>query len=657
MRTWKINCQWIAIVSAIGLITACGGGGGGDSSGGAPQTSVSGVASAGAPISAASITVLSSNGQYYSPSAATGTDGSFSFQLPTASYPTPFVVQVKKTAGQSIGTYYSFVSGSDATGLVITPLSNAVVALAANSNLDQIFDSKTIPATLSNASINTALQQVAKALSNQLTNLAITNQDLLLKNSSYVANGSGQDSILDAVSLSSASAATGSVLVSSKLSGTSVQIDNGATTASINSIPFSSNSASLMSQITSKVEIVNTCIKNAINTSSSTTDCIDATYLHEGENATQLVTSLRTRAGEITYVGKPSVIWCLMDDAGLTLESSSSSLAGKSGKCYSSFEVTATNGSGVLGNYYKFTINGSGTNISDLKAFGNQLNATLKISPRITVKSRVDGFTNNTGVTSGYGFKIGTALQQTGGNPAILSTSNLSAKVEILNSAGGNISTFYMQCQQGTSCINTELSICIGGSSTCADGVTTSTDNVLSVNSTLANTIMTAMHNGYVSAKVTAFNKVLSDNSKTTNFVKTIPIMGLPLPQSDAEALAYPTLAASSVTALAGWSGSSSLPISFDRGSSKLSLKNIDFQVQPSAGVNSNSKPIGNSTTSVTLTGITHNTQEIIPITPGCATYAQSSGAANWRALYISALTNNIPVDVKVFGSCFSGDY
>ena len=655
MRTCKINCQRIAIITAIGLITACGGGGGGDSSGGAPQTSVSGVASAGAPIADASITVLSSNGQYYSPSSTTGTDGSFSFQLPTASYPTPFLVQVNKATGQSIGTYYSFVSGSDATGLVITPLSNAVVALAANSNLDQIFDSKTIPATLSNTRINTALQQVSKALSNQLTNLAITNQDLLLKNPSYVANGLGQDSILDSISVSSASAVTGSVLLSSKLSGTSVQIDNGSTTASINTIPFSSNSSSLLQQITSKIEVANTCIKNAINTGSSTTDCIDATYLHEGENATQGVTNLRTRAGAITYVGKPSVIWCLMDDAGLTLESTSSSLASKSGKCYSSFEVTATNGSGVLGNYYKFTVNGGGTTISDLKAYGNQLNATLQISPRITVKSRVDGFTNNTGVTSGYGFQIGTALQQTGGNPTILPTSNLSAKVEILNSTGGNISTFYMQCQQDTSCINTELSICVNASSTCADGVTTTTDNVLSVNSALSSSIMTAMQSGFVSAKVTAYNKVLSDNSKTANFVKTIPIVGLPLPQSDAEALTYPTL--TDPAALRDWAGGGSLSISLDRGSSKLALKDIEFQVQPSAGGNSISKPIGNSTTSVTFTGITHNTQEIIPITPGCSTHAQSSGAANWRALYISALTSNIPVDVKIFGSCFSGDY
>jgi len=642
------------------ILVACGGGGGGGGSSPSSGTgsTVSGVASSGSPISGASITVLSSNGQYFSPAITTGPDGSFQFPLNLSSYPAPLLIQVSQTSGQSIGTYYSYVSGTDLSGLVITPLSNAVVGLAANSNLDQIFASGSIPASLNTTSIASALQLVAKATANQLTGLGVSDPALLLKNTNYVANGAGQDAILDAVSINSANTGTGSVVISSKLTGKSVQVDAGVVTNSISSIPFSSNSASLLTQINAGISTVNTCIKNAVNNNSSTSSCIDSNFLHSGDTASTVITNLRSDIGNISSIGSPSIRWCTVDTAGLTLDSSASSLAGQTGVCNATFPITASNGAGVGSYYYRFTLNADGTTVSTIKAYGNQLKDDLGVNPLIYVKTRVDGFTTNVGTTSGYSFNIGTALQKTNGNPVVLSTSNLSAKVEVLDSSGNNLSTLYMQCQQGSSCINSELTICKSASSTCASGVDTTADSVLSVNSGLSTSIIQALQTGFVSARVTAYNKILSDNTKSVNFVKTIPIMGVPISQSIADSLTYPALTAPSQSALAAWAGGSSLTVNFSRGDQKINLFNIHFGAQPSAGVADRSVAIGSGALTAAFTGISsQNGSTIIPLTAGCSSIATSTGAANWRAVYFSGSFNNVDVNLKTFGSCFSGDY
>jgi len=644
------------IITAL-LVVACGGGGGGGG-GGSNGSTVSGIASSGSPISGASIKVLSSNGQYYSPSITTGADGSFQFLLNLSSYPAPLLVQVSQTTGQSIGTYYSFVSGADLSGLVITPLSNAVVGLAANSNLDQIFTSGSIPAALNTTSIASALQLVAKATANQLTGLGVSDPTLLLKNTSYVANGSGQDAILDAVSISSANTGNGSVIISSKLTGVSVQVDNGLTSASIVSIPFSSNSANLLTQINAGISSINNCIKNAVNTSSSTSSCIDPSFLHSGDTASTVITNLRSDIGSISSIGSPSIRWCTVDTPGLTLDSSAASLGNKTGICNATFPVTASNGAGLANYFYKFTLNSIGNGIADIKAYGNQLQDSLEVNPLIYVKTRVDGFITNIGTTSGYAFNIGTALQKTGGNPTVLSTSNLSAKVEVLDSSGNNLSTVYMQCQQGSSCINSELTLCKSTSSTCASGVDTTVDSVLSVNSSLSTSIIQALQTGFVSARVTAYNKILSDNTKSTNFVKTIPIVGVPISQSIADSLTYPALTIASQSALAAWSGASSLTVNFSRGDQKINLYNIHFGAQPSAGVADRSVAIGSGALMATFTGIaSQNGSTIIPLTTSCNSIATSTGAANWRAVFFDGSFNNVDVNLKTFGSCFSGDY
>ena len=663
-------------LAASAALIACGGGGGSSSSSnpnsnGDTGNNASGVASAGAPISGAKITILSSNGKYFSPSATTGDDGSFKFAFDASAYPAPLIVQVSKGSGQSIGTYYSFVSGSDLGGMVITPISTAIVGLAANANLDQIFASGTIPAGLTATSVNSALQQVAKAASNQLTALGVTDPNLLMKNANYVANGAGQDAILDAVSISSTNTGNGSVLLGSKLTGVTVQIDNGQDKGGITSIPFSSNSASLLSQLNTKINQVNLCFKNSVNTGSSLTSCVTSDYLHSGETIDNMASNTRSDIGIITVMGNSSIRWCTLDTAGLTLESPAASLAGKTGICNASFEVTADNGKGVGSFYYKFTLNGNGTSVSDLKGYGNQLKDSLEVNPLIWVKTRVDGFKGNTGVTSGYSFDIGTALQQTTGNPQWQATSNISAKIEILDASNQNISTLYMECQQSNSmggdpllakkaCVNSRLTLCKPGSATCANGVDTVADSVLSVNSTLSTKIIQALQTGFVSARVTAYNSLLSDPGKAVTInQKTIPIIGFPIAQNIADGLAYPTLSTASQTAMAAWAGASSLAVNFSRGDSKINLYSVNFGSQPSAAVVNSQVAINQNTTSATFSGIaSKNGTTIIPLEAGCSARSQSSKSiADWRGITFSGSFNNTDVFVKTFGSCYDGSY
>jgi hypothetical protein len=320
---------------------------------------------------------------------------------------------------------------------------------------------------------------------------------------------------------------------------------------------------------------VNLCFKNAINTNSSSASCMDVNFYDAGSNASTFISNIRSYIGTITSIGNASISWCTLDTPGLTLDSPASNLSGQTGICHSTFEVTTPAIKFKASNQYKFKLASasSGVSVLDVKMYGNQLRDSLEIKPRIWVKSRVDSFpNNNTGITSGYAFDIGTALQQTSGNPLVLATSNLSAKVEILDSSGSNISTLYMQCVQGANCIDGNLTICKSASPTCAQSLDTTANMVLSVNSSLSQSIIQAKRLGFVSAKITAYNKILSDTTKSINYTKTIPIEGIPIAQNIADSLTYPALTTASQTALAAWSGASTLSLNFNRGSKNINL-------------------------------------------------------------------------------------
>ena len=645
----------IAMAAALTFaLYGCGGGGGSGAETGS-STTLSGIASAGAPISEGAITVLSSNGLYLDVATNTDSTGAFQFNIDPQTYTAPYLLRIAKTSGQSIGNYYAYVTTNSHSGILVTPISNATLGLAANANLDQIFASGVIPTGLSDINISSALDKIYAASSNVFNALSVTEKSKLLINASYSANGSGQDASLDAVSFNSGSTTDGTVIVGSKLTGNSVKIENSTTLGSITSIPFSANGTGLLVAVNTLINQVNNCIKDAINNNTTTPTCLDNNYMGSGLDKAHYVSTMRSDVTQVTSIGASSIKWCIFDNASLSFNSTAIQLSGSSGICNATFSATATNGAGVISEYYKFTLNSDGATVASVKMIGNGVNDDLEITPSILSKLRVDGFTENTGVTSGYKFQIGTALQATSGNPAVTSTSNLSAKVEILDASGANLDTFYMQCNQGASCIDSALAVCKDKSSTCANGVDRTADNIISVNSVLANTIITALQQGFVSAKITTYNKILSDNTKQQRYQRTLPIIGLPIPQDVAAQITFPSLTTSGATALANWTGQTSVTLGFDRGDNRVSLMAMDFTVQPSAGIDGKSVTLKKNMTSATFDGLVGNGTAVIPsTTAGCQNVG---GSANWRGVYMDGIFNNVPITVKQFGSCYSGNY
>lgn len=643
----------------VAALSACGGGGGGAAGVASSTQTISGVASAGAPITGATITVLSSNGSYTTLSSPTGTDGSFTFDLDKTQYPGPYLLKITKSSGQSVGSYYAYASADNTNGLLVTPISNATLSLAANADLSSLFESGSF-ASLTTSTIGTALDKVFAATSDVFSALSVTDKTKLLSNTSYSADGTGQDAALDAMSVIQGEAA-GSVMIGSKLTGAAQLIDASTATSSISSVASSTNGVALVAAIGARVKTANECIKSAINSSTSTSACMDSSYLNAGRSAADFVSMIRTEAGQLTSVGYPSVKWCQFDTITLDLNTPSNQLANQSGQCLASYTATATGGAGVINEIYKFTLNSTGTGVSDLKAYGNQINSEFDVYPLVKKKVRVDSFTTNVGITSGYAFDIGTALTETNGNPTVTTNSILSAKVEVIDAAqaktgsGSVLGTFYMQCQQGTNCINDNLAVCTNANATCAQGVDTLADNIVSVNSGLSTAIISALQQGHVYAKVTAYNKILSDGSKQVKYTKTLPIVGIPVAQSVADQLTFPSLTSGSMNALRDWAGESSLSLTFDGGDSKFSLMSLEFGAQPSAGIDWKSHPITRRNTTVAMTGITGNGSPII----GASSSACSAltNQANWRGATIVSTYKDVLVDVKYFGSCNSGDY
>ncbi len=645
----------LTLSTAIAL-SSCGGGGGGngDSS---TSTTLRGVASAGAPITDATITVLASNGSIYATTATTGNDGAFDFAIDTRAYPPPYLLKVTKASGQSAGSYYAFANTGSYAGILVTPITSATLALASNSHLEQAFSNNLIPANLTSANIMAALDKVFAAAQAVFTNLSVSDKNQLLSNANYSANGTGPDAALDALSFSSAAATDGSILVGSKLTGTSVLLQSSTTVGSITSLPFSANGASLLVALNTAIAQVNTCIKDTINNSSTAPDCLHANFLDAGRTRATFGPRLHQWVSQVNAIGAPSVRWCQFDNGSLSINSTALQLASATGVCSASFPISTAAGATVITFDYRFTLNAAGTGVASVKAYGNQLQDELRISPKILKKVRVDGFTSNTGVVSGYSFEIGTALANRDTNPTVAANSNLSAMVELLNSSGTVLDTFYMQCQQGSSCINSNLAVCKNKSATCASGVDTMADDIISVDSALAARIITALQTGPVLARITGYDKILSDGSKQPTIQKTLPVIGLPIAQEVASALSFPTLTSASTTTLASWAGGTSISLEYQAGDARISPMSLSFDVQPSAGITGQSKLITQGVRSVTFTGLTGTGRTVVPLTVSGCQSAQSQGYANWRASYITGSFANVPVEVKQFGSCNAGDY
>ena len=231
----------------LGLMLTLGGCGGGGSSdsGGSPNSNtaapgvttfavtptLNGVAALGAPLTNAQVRVMDGNGAMVGSASTRPVDGSYSLSLSNKVLKAPLLVQVSGIdAAGNPQVLHSAVPILDAAKPAmtanITPLSNAIVALAIGSDPQPVFASPAASAAAMAApaasAASAAGEFVKSMIKTQLSDLKFTNAAALdlLGDASFAADKSAQDLLLESlrVQLSKNSKGVEQLLISNKLS-------------------------------------------------------------------------------------------------------------------------------------------------------------------------------------------------------------------------------------------------------------------------------------------------------------------------------------------------------------------------------------------------------------------------------------------------------
>ena len=616
------------------LLISCGGGGGGSGVSGTGDTTLTlnGIASIGAPLTEADVLLVSLSGgaNVYYATNKTGTDGSFSLTLDPKIYPPPYLLKVSGTSDQQVSVY-SYITSDTSKGIVVTPFTSAAVALAAGSDPESAFLNR--PNLMGGEFVN-KLQLIYKAGQSVFNQFGVTNHLLLSQNNAYLANATGADLALDVLKINYS--VDGNVNISTKFASQTLNLNGASTTLNTTSLALNSL---LANKIVEGINSNNSCLTNAYNNNSVAQfgNCLDVNFKDVGINtASSLLAGFRTYLTNktLTQPNAASISWCDFDDATLSFGSSAAAVANKTGVCLAKSKFVASGTTLATNSYYKFTVSATGNDIASVKFFGNQLDTSLAIYPAIEKKIRLDGLTQNAGTTSGFKFEIGT-------KNTINTVTIYSARVVLKDSANTALTngTFYLQCSQGLFCADTMLQICTNSNCTSLSF----TDAIVSTNNAVAATIQTAMQTGPVRAEVTAYNKLISDGTKTIVYQKTIPITNLPVSQEIAETLTFPTLSAASVSTLKNWSGGD-FSTSFTPGSASA-VYGVNFFYPYSNYF----KILSAGQSTASHSGIPGGSTAI---SSGCA-----GGSATYRSYDLVGFVLDIPIQTKYFGSCNAGDY
>ncbi len=200
----KKTMKLVLLPAAAAVLVACGGGASNNGGGTSPQSVViSGTAAVGAPIEAGSITVYDATGAVVG-SGNTGAGGVFSVTLPTKGV-APYTLKLAKDEIVLHAIHTDASSGVSN----ITPLSDAVAAFVSPTGA-----AEGLVAALQNNAVaptkelvQEKRQIITTALSPVSSAVGVT-ADIFT--SAFVANGKGQDKLLDSISVVS-NAANGTV--------------------------------------------------------------------------------------------------------------------------------------------------------------------------------------------------------------------------------------------------------------------------------------------------------------------------------------------------------------------------------------------------------------------------------------------------------------
>jgi hypothetical protein len=294
----KYGLMIIGGLFAIFNMTGCGGSGADNST--TNKASLNGVAAVGAPLANAVVTIKDANDK--TSSTTTSSTGNYSFGDLTG-FVAPLLIQATGTAGGTEYVLHSVLDAVPAQGVTGTlntnPASDAITTQAFASPPAQVFaDAAKIKAlrtdqlTKTKAAVTAALADTMKALSiDAKTDLMTT---------SFTANSTGVDKILDLVDFSNQRASTASkdqdIKISLKSTGQAVTVTPNSTAATVAKVAAPSDAeASLdLSGIKTLVSKTSDLMKtqNLINSDAFANSFSDA-YLDQGQTKSEILSQIR----------------------------------------------------------------------------------------------------------------------------------------------------------------------------------------------------------------------------------------------------------------------------------------------------------------------------------------------------------------------------
>jgi hypothetical protein len=294
----KYGLMIIGGLFAIFNMTGCGGSGADNST--TNKASLNGVAAVGAPLANAVVTIKDANDK--TSSTTTSSTGNYSFGDLTG-FVAPLLIQATGTAGGTEYVLHSVLDAVPAQGVTGTlntnPASDAITTQAFASPPAQVFaDAAKIKAlrtdqlTKTKAAVTAALADTMKALSiDAKTDLMTT---------SFTANSTGVDKILDLVDFSNQRASTASkdqdIKISLKSTGQAVTVTPTSTAATVAKLaaPSAAEASLDLSGIKTLVSKTSDLMKtqNLINSDTFANSFSDA-YLDQGQTKSEILSQIR----------------------------------------------------------------------------------------------------------------------------------------------------------------------------------------------------------------------------------------------------------------------------------------------------------------------------------------------------------------------------
>ena len=284
-----------AICSLFGLI-GCGGGGSDNSS--SNKTSLNGVAAVGAPLANAVITIKDANGKTLS--TTSDSTGFYSFS-DFSGFVGPLLIQATGTAGGFEYVLHSVLNNAPVEGLTGTlntnPATDAITTQAFGESPSIVMADTDKIKALNSAQLNQSKAAVTASLAETLKVLGLDASKIDLMTTSFTANSTGVDKMLDLVEFSTQSQ---DIKISLKSTGQTVTVAPTSTASSVakSAAPTSADISLDLSGINTLVNSASALLKTQAGiTSSQMLTLFSSSYLDQGQTREEQITQLQKLAG------------------------------------------------------------------------------------------------------------------------------------------------------------------------------------------------------------------------------------------------------------------------------------------------------------------------------------------------------------------------